>query len=497
MQGMPRSHLSAVLFLAPFCSAQAREPVTYTEHIAPLMYQNCTVCHREGMIAPFALTNYQETRRRARMIQRVTSRRLMPPWHPVPGHGEFVGGRRLSDAELELIDRWVRGGMPEGDPEKMPAMPAFPDGWVLGEPDIVLEMEEAFPVPAGGRDIYRNFVLKSEHEEDLWIAAIEIRPSAPTVLHHSLFWADPQRAGRRQDGRDGKPGFRGMRQRGMSLGGWAVGGQPNRLPDEMAMRLPAGADILLSSHFHPSGKPEQEKTRIGLFLAKKRPSRSLARFQVPPLYGALHNLVIPAGAKEHVLEERFKLPCDTDLITIGGHAHYLCKSMQATAHYPDGTKESIFYIDNWAFNWQGRYRYKELKRLPAGTVIHSKLVYDNSADNPQNPHDPPRRVRWGLESTDEMGSILFLASPAKEADLGKLQRNIRLAQADAAISRMSRGSRRGLQRLAGELPKFDKDGDGKVRVEDIPRGWRRRLARQIDADKDGVITAEERKRAAR
>ena len=185
--------------LAILLPAQRPQPavVTFSEHVAPLIFQNCTSCHRPTAIGPFALTNYKETRRKGKMIKRVTSRRFMPPWHPVPGHGEFEGSRRMSDADVATIAAWVDSGMKEGDPSKLPPMPEFVEGWQLGKPDLVLTMEKGFEVPAGGRDIYRNFVLPLDLQEDKWVSAVEIRPGAPTVLHHSLFFLDNSGEARR------------------------------------------------------------------------------------------------------------------------------------------------------------------------------------------------------------------------------------------------------------------------------------------------------------
>lgn len=487
-------HVISSLILAVALSAQAgprRTLVTFSEHVAPIIFNNCTNCHRPNAIGPFSLTNYQETRRKGRMIKRVTGKRFMPPWHPVPGHGEFKDALRMSKADIATIATWVDTGMAEGDRSKLPAMPKFIDGWMLGKPDLVLTMAEAFEVPAGGPDIYRNFVLPLSLGEDKWVTAVEVRPSAPTVLHHILFFLDDSGASRDADGQGSRPGFGGMRSLSGSLGGWAVGGTPRHLPQNLARRLPAGSDIVLSSHLHPSGKKELEKTSIGLFFAKEPPKRSLLSFQIPVLFGALSNLKIPAGKKDYRLEEKLILPCDIELLTVGGHAHYLCKSMRATALLPDGTTRSLFYIDDWAFNWQGRYHYKKPLLLPKGTVIHSVLIYDNSSDNPQNPTDPPVDIRWGRESKDEMGSVLFMATPVREADGRNFKRKVMEKQLTNVLSRFTSRRDRGIAPLVFELPKFDQNQDGRIEFTEIKSRWRRRMAKQLDLNNDGVIDAKE------
>jgi len=280
-------------------NSSVRHSTTFTQHVAPIVFNNCTSCHRPGQGAPFSLTNYAETRKKGRMIARVTKKRFMPPWHPVKGHGEFKGTLGLTDREIKTLDKWVKAGMPEGNPKKLPAMPKFPSGWQLGTPDMVVKMPRAFPVPAGGPDIYRNFAVPLNLQEDKWVTAIEVRPGDRTVLHHIIFGLDTSGSARESDGRDGRPGFSGMRGGGgrsvgtstSGLGGWAVGGQPNHLPLGLARHLPKGSDLVLRSHFHPSGKKTEEQTTIGLYFTDKAPKRTMVGLQLPPNFGITAGLI--------------------------------------------------------------------------------------------------------------------------------------------------------------------------------------------------------------
>ena len=456
------------------------ERVTFTEHVAPIIFDNCASCHRPGESAPFALLDYASVRKRAKMIQRVTASRYMPPWHPTPGWGEFRDSRRLSDKQVDLIKRWVEGGRVEGPKAALPKLPNFVDGWQLGKPDMVVEMPKGYPVPASGPDIYRNFLVPLELPHDKWVAGLEIRPGAPSVLHHTLFWGDTQGRGRQREGRDGKPGFRGMSFRSsLSLGGWAVGGTPRLLPYGLAYSLPIESDLILASHFHPSGKAEVERTKVGLFFAKEPPKQRLRSFQVPPEYGAFWGIDIPAGESRYVVEDQFVVPCDLDLIGIGGHAHYICKSMKAVATLPSGEKRRLFRIDDWDFNWQGRYFYKDKVRLPKGTRVDSEIVYDNSAQNPRQQFDPPRKVRWGLQSTDEMGSVIFECVLARESDARAFRDGIRSNRAES-------GARAARRRVMA----YDKNGDGNIGFDEIPERLRG-FARGFDEDGDGSLSGKE------
>ncbi|MFO1054029.1 MAG: hypothetical protein U1F36_17575 [Planctomycetota bacterium] len=481
----------------PLCAQEVPSAPTFTDHVAPIVFANCASCHRPGEAAPFPLLGYADVKKRAKMIARVTGERFMPPWHAAPGHLAFVGERRLSDAQIATLARWAENGAPEGPPEALPPLPEFTDGWQLGKPDLVVSMEGEFEIPADGPDIYRNFVAKLGLPEDRWVRAIELRPSARKVVHHSLFFVDTTGSARESDGRDGKAGFRGMRfaggERGIrglesslggwgQLGGWAVGMSPRFLPDGLAMHLPAGADIVLQTHFHPSGKVEHEKSTLGIWFAEK-PKRTLTAIQLPPLFGALWGIDIPPGAKHYEVADSFTLPVDVEGVSIGGHAHYLCTDMRAVATLPDGKELVLLDIPRWDFNWQDRYAFAQPAALPAGTKLEFVLHYDNSSDNAANPHDPPVRVRWGRESEDEMGSVTLQLVCRDEKELPRLQEAIREQATSSARTRVTR-------QVKARVLEFDKDGDGKVSIDDLPRTWRA-IALRADTDHDGVLDADE------
>lgn len=463
--------------------------VTFAEHIAPLVFAKCTACHRPGEAAPFALLGYDDVKKRAATIREVIESRYMPPWHPDAGWGEFKDELRLKDDELALFTAWLDAGMPAGDAARTPKVPEFAEGWQLGPPDLVVTMDKAFDVPAGGADIYRNFTLPLKLEQDQWVTAVEVRPAARKVVHHVLFFLDDSGDALAHEGKDGAVGFRGMGfKRSGSLGGWAVGAIPRRLPEGLAMPLPKGSDLVLQTHFHPSGKPEQEKTTVGIYFAKEPPKRTLVGLQLPPLFGRLANLDIPAGEKQYTLKDSITLPCDTDVINVGGHAHYLGKTMKAIATLPDEkhTEVKLFSISEWDFNWQGRYEYAQAPRLPKGTRIDVEITYDNSADNPHNPHNPPRRVKWGIESEDEMGSVTFALVPVDEKDKKALQR---------AAGGMFGGSLGGLVgggagNMAERLADLDVNGDGKIQRDEVPEVFRGMFDR-LDPNGDGVIDEKE------
>ncbi|HXJ75740.1 MAG TPA: hypothetical protein VNM37_22980, partial [Candidatus Dormibacteraeota bacterium] len=315
-----------VFFLLPQAPLPAA-PVTFNHDIAPLLYQNCTPCHRPGEAAPFALLSYQDAMKKSKTIARVTASRQMPPWKAEPASYPYRDERRLTDEQLALIQAWVKAGMPEGSAVEKPQPPQFPSGWRLGQPDLVVEMPSAYHVPADGPDIYRNIAVPLGLSEDKWVTAIDMRPSARAVVHHVLYFADPNGKAHEKPSQGSEPGFSGMRAGNATipLGGWALGGQPHFFPDGLALQLPHVSDLVVQYHFHPTGKAEAEKSLIGLYFAKKPPQRTMTRIQMPPHYSLFSGLDIPAGEMDFVIRDSYTLPVAIDGVGVSAHAHYLGK----------------------------------------------------------------------------------------------------------------------------------------------------------------------------
>ena len=188
----------------------AAQTVTFANQIAPIIYGNCTQCHRTGQVTPFTLMSYSDVKQHAPTIAVAAQSRYMPPWKPETGWTPFRDQRSLTDAQISLIQQWVAQGMPEGDPTAEPPLPTFPDGWQLGTPDLVLTMPAGFNVPPDGPDIYRNFVLHTGLNTEKWIQAIELKPSARGAVHHVLFFSDTTGQASKLDGQDRQPGFPGF-----------------------------------------------------------------------------------------------------------------------------------------------------------------------------------------------------------------------------------------------------------------------------------------------
>ena len=393
--------------------AQRHAKVTWSREIAPILFQHCAVCHRAGQPAPFTLLTYDDVRKHADSIARVTQAHYMPPWKPVHGYGSFSGENRLSKAEIASIAEWVREGTPEGNPRSAPPAPAFPSQWQLGKPDAVVALPKSYSVPADGPDQYRCFVLPVALGGERYIRAFEFRPGATNVLHHALIFVDGRRRAPSLDPYEcfGTPGFFPTG----ALGGWSPGGGAAIMPPGTATHIPKGARLVVQLHFHPTGKAETVDPSIALYYAVEPPTRYL--MDVP--LGSNH-IDIPAGESRYQVHDHFELPVPVEVVGIIPHAHYICMDMKGWAILPDGHKRWLLWIDDWDFNWQAQYRYTQSFTLPAGTEIYMAFTYDNSSANIRNMNHPPQRIVWGPGSSDEMAGLHLQVIPKNDDDMHEL-----------------------------------------------------------------------------
>jgi len=412
---------------------------SFAKDIAPIVHSRCTSCHQPGQIGPFNLITFEDIQHRGNLIEQVINDRSMPPWKAGPADVKYLHDRRLTADEIQTLTTWIHAGMPRGDESQALSIPTQEVGWKFGTPDVVIEMDQAFEVPAEGPDIYRNFAIElPAHLQDkqLWVRGLDFQPSNPTVVHHALFFSAPSDLLKGKKSDDGKPGMPGgiaalIARQGLripnvvqgtfkNMGGWAAGAELSLLPDGLAYSIPPKSSFILATHFHPSGKEEAEKSKIGLYLTSTPPAHTFLPIQLPPLFGFFKGIDIPAGKQDYLIEDSWTLPCDMVAFGVNSHAHYLGRTMHLTAQLPDGKELVLLNIEDWDFAWQEQYRFNEPLPLPKGTRLHAQIRYDNSAENPRNPYSPPRRVKFGEESTDEMGSISLMAYPKDEANIESL-----------------------------------------------------------------------------
>ena len=409
-----------LLVSAPLRGEQdAASAVTFTKDVAPIVFARCADCHRPGEVAPFPLLEFGDVKKRAKQILGVVESGRMPTWKPVEGHGAFVGERRVKPGELATLRKWVDQGCVEGDAKDLPPLPKFPEGWAFGEPDLIVTMPEAYTVPAEEKDIIRAFVIPTGLAERKFVRATQFRAGDSRVVHHSLIYADASGESRRQDEEDPAPGFDGWKVRASArinlVGKWNPGGISQPYPDGVAVELPKGSDLVLQIHFNPIGKPVQEKSQIGLWFTRDVPQRIVMSL---PLINFQFDL--PAEQKDLQVKDRIILPVDVDLIGVMPHAHYLGRECRIWAKSPDGKEIPLLWIKDWDFNWQEQYRYRELIRLTKGTEVNMIWTFDNTSGNPRNPFNPPKRVKHGSRSEEEMATARHELAPLNPADKMKL-----------------------------------------------------------------------------
>ena len=388
---------------------RAKGSLTFSREVAPIIYSRCSGCHSPEEAAPFSLLTFDQVKKRAQQIAEVTARRLMPPWPPEPGCGDFVDERRLAPDELGLIQQWVAEGAVQGSSAQPPPMERK-GGWKMGEPDLVITMPQAYNLASEGKDVYRNFVFPIPVNSRRFVQAVEFRPDNPKVVHHAFIDVDETRQSRRLAEKQSPAGFDGMdlpetavMPAGQFLG-WQPGKSLYKVPDGLAWVLNPNTDLVLQMHMHPSGKPEKVQPSIGFYFTDQAPTNLPFRLRL------LHyELDIPPGADAYTVEQSYVLPVAVSLLRVNPHAHYLGKDLQGYAELPGGERKWLLRIKDWDFNWQGDYQYARPIELPKGTKISMRFTYDNSTNNVRNPNQPPLRVRHGVNSTDEMAALGFQA----------------------------------------------------------------------------------------
>lgn len=390
---------------------------TYSREIARILQNNCQECHRAGGIGPFALDSYQQVVNWSDDIRQFTADGTMPPWKPVDGFGEFKNRRAMSEDDKRLIARWVEAECPRGDDRDLPAPREFSDRWRLGEPDLILEPAEEYELAADGPDVYRCFVMPTNYDRDRYVTAIEVKPGNARVVHHVIAFLDTSGTAERLDANDPgagyttSQGFPGFLPRG-GLGGWAPGNLGGHLPEGMAKIVPADARVVMQVHYHKSGKPERDRTRLGVYFAKSPVKRGVIALPVMPPGGPLSGMMIPPGDANYEVRGSLTVPIDMLAVAITPHMHLIGKDMRVTATLPDGTVVPMIHVTQWDFNWQETYHYREPLELPKGTRIDLTAHFDNSTENPRNPHRSLQAIRWGESTTDEM-CIAFVEVAAK------------------------------------------------------------------------------------
>ncbi|MBL8191472.1 MAG: hypothetical protein JNK38_25875 [Acidobacteria bacterium] len=403
-------------------SKRTQTTPTFNKEVVRIFQKNCQSCHRAGDIGPFSMMTYTETRPWARAIREAVLSKRMPPWKPAAGCVDLKDARGLSQEEINTIVAWVDGGSPEGALSDAPAPMTFPDGWPLGEPDHVMDIGADY-TPPQGKDTYRCFSIPaSALRGDRYLQGLDVRPGNRKIVHHVIAYPDPGGKSVALDAADPGPGYTCFGGPGFDistsvndiiagksfmLGGWAPGIRGYFAPEGVGTKMPGGPNdrVVIQMHYHPTGEAETDRTSVGFYFAKKPVQKNLLLL---PLVNT--SFTIPAGAKEHVVTQTFDVPAlmAGKIVGVTPHMHLLGKQIKVELTRPGQPTECLINVPAWDFNWQGAYLYQSPVSAPGGSRVKLSCTFDNSTDNPFNPSNPPKPVRWGEETTDEM-ALAFIA----------------------------------------------------------------------------------------
>ena len=413
---------AALRAAAPQQQAQPAPGVpTFNRDVAPILFKNCTTCHRPGEIAPMSLLTYEDARPYAKAIRDEVSDGVMPPWHAAAPHGTFLNERVLTAAEKDVLVRWANNGAPEGNPKDLPRAPEYTDGWQIGKPDAVFEMTQEYKVPAEGVVQYEYFYIPTNFTEPKWVQAVEVRPGNRAVVHHALVYyrakPDLQRtnvlqfnsetarlpqertAGTRLNAPKGDLPPRRL------LATYAPGTNPQIAPAGTAFRLEPGGVIELQMHYTPTGEAQNDRTKVGFVFARMPNVREVRASQF-----VNGQFTLPAGVADVAVDAEVGFLQDTTVWGLFPHTHLRGKRWRYVLELPDGTKRTILDVPRYDFNWQTYYMFREPLQLPKGAKIISTAWYDNSAANRWNP-DAKVDVKWGDQTWEEMQYTGILFSP--------------------------------------------------------------------------------------
>jgi hypothetical protein len=405
-----KKHVTFLIAFFVFTTLSLYSQVTFSEHIAPIIYNNCTLCHRSGEIGPMALTNYEEVKTWASMVEYTTTIKYMPPWPADRDFSTFIGERGLTDVEIQLIKDWVAAGTPQGDPALEPEPPVFPTGSQIGTPDLVLSFEKPYVHEGDLTDQYQIIVLPTGLTEDKMIKTIEMRPGNPGIVHHSLYAVDETGQGKIKDAQTPEYGFPSFGDFGVDNAeqfpqAYAPGAKAHKFYTGIGAPLPAGSDLLVQMHYAPIATTQSDSSTVNIFFAD--PGETINRIVkeeiMLPFGNTLTNgpfVMEPETVK--TFHGVYTVPSKISLMGIFPHSHLLGKDWTVFAVSLQGDTTNLIKIKDWDFNWQSMYFFDRFQVLKPGTKIHAYATYDNTSDNPYNPNNPPQTVGWGLGTEDEM-----------------------------------------------------------------------------------------------
>ncbi len=403
-------------------SRHSHAELTYIKNIAPILQKKCVICHSPGGVAPWNMDSYGKITQWGPMIREVVRTQRMPPWHADPHYGKFQKDLSLSVDQQVKIVHWIERGMKKGTGKDILVRPqsAKPQEWALGPPDVIFSLQYKQDIPEAGRDVYMFLEADRPIDQDLWIRALEIKPGNPRIVHHCNIMVKVKSSAAEDKTLipDEKKWYMdsgvkvGQEEGGQMIAGYSPGMGPFELPQDTGIFVPKGSRMLFLIHYITTGKPEEDLTKVGLYLSKQKPGKVLSVETI-----TRRDIHIPAGEKNYFLKKTYTFKENVLLTALQPHMHYRGKAMRFSALYPDGKSQILLSVPHYKFGWQRQYVFAAPQFIPAGTIITLEATYDNSAENPGNP-DATKDIVYGPGSQEEMftGIMFFIKqseSPTK------------------------------------------------------------------------------------
>ncbi len=417
----------------------AEEQITYKQ-VAPIIYKNCSPCHRPGSGAPFDLISYEDVKRHLHTVQISINERLMPPWPADTAYSHFKGEKVLLQNEIDLINKWIDLGAQKGN-DAIPSPPDFNVKSLIGKPDLVLTMK-TFRIAGDNKDKFIMLKIPFELKSDTFIKTIEIVPGNKKLVHHINAHLVQYDDGKKSDQSEGVPfvdteksdKLHAYDKLGLanddgsyplltpSVANYLPGVETSLYPEGMGgYRVKKKSALLLDNiHYGPSPVDTSDETSFNIFFSPEPPARPLKEFilgtsGISPVEPVL--VIPPDSVKKFFV--RYIVPEDISLVTINPHMHLLGSSFKSYALVPDGDTINLIHIPRWDFRWQYFYTFNNVLKIPAGSVMVVEGVYDNTANNPLNPFNPPRTVserEGSMRTTDEMFQLICTYMPYRPGD---------------------------------------------------------------------------------
>lgn len=387
-----------ILLLALACTPD--ETVTWHADVRPVVEANCASCHtQDGGIGGFGLTDLDQVMRVSGPVVDAVETRRMPPWGMDGDCREVPSSVALSEHDVALFTAWSEAGFPEGDPADY-VPPATPEVVELSDPDLVLELDVPADVDPTFDDDYRCFAVGEPLADDLFITATRTLPTNLTVAHHALVFALPasDQAGLQAlADEDPRPGWACFGDAGLgdapaTIDGWVPGTIAAPFGPGVAMRIPAGSQLVLQMHYNTllidEAATDSPTVELWTLPEGELPDQLLVSYPI-----ANTGFRVEPGETGVQVTATQRVPADAQIVGTGPHMHLLGQSLETTLIRPDGSRECLSRVPVWDFDWQYSYETDVGIPISIDDEVEITCTYDNPTD---------QALTWGDGTNDEM-----------------------------------------------------------------------------------------------